>query len=99
MAAPPSLPPYARLTEKGVEVFIWAKPGARQEKILGLKEDAQGQCWLHVAVTAAPEDGKANAALVVFLASAFSVRKTDIEFVQGAQARQKRFLLRGRTNL
>ena len=46
-------------------------------------------------VTAAPEKGKANQALVKMLAKEWGIAKSDIEVVQGQTARTKTLLIRG----
>jgi uncharacterized protein len=48
-----------------------------------------------VAVTAPPEDGRANAALCEVLAAALGVRRSQVELVGGASNRNKVFLIRG----
>ncbi len=50
---------------------------------------------LKVRVRAAPEDGKANDAVVKLLAAHFGMRRSDIEVVAGAAARIKQIALRG----
>ena len=44
---------------------------------------------LRAQVTAIPEDGRANAALVALLAKAWRLPKSTISVVQGATARRK----------
>ncbi|WP_298186419.1 DUF167 family protein [uncultured Pseudomonas sp.] len=43
-----------------------------------------------IRLTAPPVDGKANAHLLAFLASAFAVSKSQISLESGQQSRQKR---------
>lgn len=43
---------------------------------------AEGGAVLKIGVTAAPEDGKANARLVALLAKQFRVAKSDIALIQ-----------------
>ena len=50
---------------------------------------------LKAAVTAAPEDGKANAAVVALLAQAWRVPKSTIEIVRGGTAREKTLSVAG----
>jgi hypothetical protein len=52
---------------------------------------------LKVAVTAPPEDGKANAALVEVLREALGVKRSQVELIAGATSREKRYLIRGVT--
>ena len=46
-------------------------------------------------MTAPPEGGKANAALVALLAKSWTLRKSDIEVAAGASARVKRIHIAG----
>lgn len=69
---------------------IWARPGARREAVLGVKADAAGQLWLQVAVKAVAEDGRANDALIAFLAEKLGVRQGTIRLAGGQTSRQKR---------
>jgi uncharacterized protein YggU (UPF0235/DUF167 family) len=46
-------------------------------------------CVLQVRVTAAPEDGKANAAVIALLAKALGVPRSALAIVRGATARDK----------
>ena len=50
---------------------------------------------LRVAVTAAPEKGKANKAIVAILSDALDTPKSSIELVAGDTSPQKRFLIVG----
>jgi uncharacterized protein (TIGR00251 family) len=76
--------------EAGVILPVRAQPGARKAGIVG--EHAGS---LKVAVTAPPEDGRANKALVEVLSEALGLRRSQIELVSGQTSREKRFLVRG----
>jgi uncharacterized protein (TIGR00251 family) len=58
--------------------------------MLGVREGA-----LRVAVTAAPEKGKANRAIAELLAKTLGVSKSSIELISGETSPQKRFLIVG----
>jgi uncharacterized protein (TIGR00251 family) len=75
---------------RGVMLPVRAKAGARRNGILGARDG-----MLRVAVTAAPEKGKANRAIVAVLSEALGVPKAAIELVSGATSPRKRFLLVG----
>ena len=75
---------------RGVIVPVRAHAGSRRNGILGEREG-----MLRVAVTAAPEKGKANRAIVEVLSKALGVSKSSIELVAGETSPQKRFLLVG----
>ncbi len=61
----------------------------------GVVETADGRAWLAARVSAAPEGGKANRALVKMLAKRLGVPPRDIEIVAGASSRQKRLRVAG----
>ncbi len=75
---------------EGTVVAVRAQPGARRNEIRGEQDGA-----LKVCVTAAPEKGKANKAIVAVLSKSLSLRKSQIELIAGETARRKRFLVRG----
>jgi uncharacterized protein (TIGR00251 family) len=59
-------------------------PGASRSELLDVRDGR-----LRVKVAAAPEDGKANAALIEFLARALCCPKREVALVSGAKSRQK----------
>lgn len=77
---------------EGTVLPVRAQPGARRNAILGEHDGA-----LRVAVTAAADKGRANAALVELLSKTFGIAKSSVELVSGPTSRQKRFLLRNVT--
>ena len=58
-------------------------PGAKKNL---LRDEAGG---IKVYLTAPPVDGKANEALVEFLAEHYGVRKSGIEIIKGLKSRNK----------
>jgi uncharacterized protein (TIGR00251 family) len=80
------------LTERpdGVVVPVRAQPGARRNAILGERAGA-----LRIAVSAAPEKGKANVAVLEILAEALGCRPSQIQLLGGAHFREKTFLVSG----
>lgn len=79
----------------GLRVFVRLQPRARRERIEGVVAEADGRVALKVAVTAPPEDGKANAALIALLGKNWRLPKSAMEIVGGATDRRKTLLLRG----
>jgi uncharacterized protein len=65
-------------------------PGAKRAGVAG----RHGSGW-KLRVTAAPEDGKANAAVVSLLADVLSVPSRDVEIVSGHGSRDKTVALTG----
>jgi len=74
---------------------VLAHPGARRDAIEGLRALADGGTALRVAVRAAAEDGKANAAIAALLAREWRVPKRSLRLVSGAADRRKSFRLSG----
>jgi uncharacterized protein (TIGR00251 family) len=87
-----------RETAAGVTLAVRAQPGAKKTAITGIYgEGAAAQ--LKIAVQAPPLEGRANQALVGFLADFFSVPRANIELISGELSRSKVFLLRGVTHV
>ncbi len=80
------------LHPEGVLLAVRASPGARRDEIRGEHDGA-----LKVAVTQAPEKGKANKAIIELLAKRLRLRRSQIELLSGATSSQKHFLIRGVT--
>ena len=85
-----------RATASGVTLAVRAQPGAKKTAITGVYgEGAAAQ--LKIAVQAPPLEGRANSALIAFLAETFDLPKNGIEVISGELSRSKVFLLRGVT--
>ena len=83
-----------RETPAGVTLAVRAQPGAKKTAITGTYgEGAAAQ--LKIAVQSPPIDGRANEALIAFLADFFSIPRSAVELISGDLARSKVFLLRG----
>jgi uncharacterized protein (TIGR00251 family) len=76
----------------GALLAVRAQPGAKRNAVLGEQAGA-----LKVAVTAPPEDGRANAALVEVLRDWLGVKRSQVELAGGPTSRNKTFLVRGVT--
>lgn len=73
----------------GVTLAVRLTPKASANRLQGLAREAGGACVLKVAVTAPPEKGKANAALIKLLSKAWSLPKTSLTVISGATDRHK----------
>jgi uncharacterized protein YggU (UPF0235/DUF167 family) len=87
--------PPCRATKDGVELFVKASPKAKKVKIDGTFQNPEGQTYLKVYVTEAPEDNQANKAIINLLAKNLSLPKTSITQKSGLTHRLKSFLLDG----
>ena len=79
---------FQKLTD-GVQLLLHLTPKASANRIQGLSETADGHIALKVTVTAVPEDGKANAALLKLLAKTWKLPKTSLTIASGATSRRK----------
>ena len=77
------------VTPEGVIITVSVKPKAKREGVQGIHNG-----MIKIGVTAAPEKGKANAAVVSILAKLFGLPKNRIELKTGAASRKKAFLVR-----
>jgi len=80
--------PFAAAPD-GVRLAVRLAPKAAASRIVGLIEDGSGGVALKVAVTAPPEAGKANDALLALLAKTLGLKRRDIQLVLGAADRRK----------
>ena len=76
-------------TEKGLVLSVKALPGARRNGVTGVHDGA-----LKVAVSQAPEKGKATAAIMNVLAESLGIKKNQIELLSGQTSTHKKFLIR-----
>lgn len=81
-----------RADAEGVVLRVRVKPRARRNGIIGVRRDV-----LALEVTAAPEQNKANEAVVALLAEALDIAKSRIEIVSGRSYREKVIRVRGLT--
>lgn len=73
----------------GVRVTLRVTPKASRNAVTGLADTADGRKALKVAVTAVPEDGKANEAVIKLLSKLWHVPKSSIAVVAGHTDRNK----------
>lgn len=73
-----------------VTLVLHIQPGAKRSEIAGLHGEA-----LKIRLAAPPVDGKANQALLRFIAAQFGVPVRNVELLRGAQSRHKTVKIRG----
>ena len=86
--------PY-QIVDGGLDVRLRVTPKASRDAVGAVVADEQGNGVLKVAVTAVPEKGGANAAVIKLLAKAWRLRKTDMDVVRGATDRNKTVRIAG----
>ncbi len=74
-----------------VRLAVRVTPNARADELLGFSEDGT----LRVKLAAPPVDGRANEALVAFLATLLRVPKSSVAIKTGAGARTKVLVVTG----
>lgn len=70
--------------ERGVTFAVKVIPRAAHTEIVGVENE-----WLKIRLVAPPVEGKANKALVEFLALTLGVARRNVEIVRGLNARVK----------
>ena len=79
---------WYRRTDSGWLLRIHVQPGAKKSGVAGPHGEA-----LKLRVAAPPVEGKANAALVAFIAEALGLPRRSVSVVQGQLSREKLVLV------
>lgn len=90
-----SLPPAVVADARGVVVTIRLTPRGGRDAIDGVENDAAGRAMIRARVSAPPEDGAANAALIALLAKRLEVGRRAVTLEHGATQRVKRIRIEG----
>jgi len=85
----PGVADAATAEDNGVRLRIRLTPRARRTAVEGLAPARDGGAEIRAAVTAVPENGEANRALIRLLAETWRVPRTAVSVVSGASARRK----------
>jgi hypothetical protein len=89
------MPPlWFRVHDGVLTVTLHVQPGAKRTEIVGLHGDA-----LKIKLAAPPVEGKANEALLRYIAERFGVPLRNVELKQGGQSRHKVVAVSGSTVL
>ena len=76
--------------EGGVVLSVHAQPGARRTEVVGRHGEA-----VKIRVAAPAVEGRANEALIAFVADEFGLRKSAVTVRSGGSSRHKRLRLDG----
>lgn len=79
----------------GVILSVRVTPKSSRDAVTGLHLGADGTVALAVKVTAAPDKGKANRAVIATVAEAAGLPKSTLTLVAGASERHKVLLVSG----
>lgn len=74
----------------GVLLAVYVQPRSSSNKIAGLHGDA-----LKICLTTPPVEGKANKAIIAFLAKFFGLQKSSVTIKSGKKSRTKNVSLSG----
>jgi len=69
---------------------LHVQPGAKRTEVAGMHGER-----IKIRLAAPPTEGRANEALIEFLADEFGVAKRDIRILSGMKSRDKRVLIEG----
>ncbi len=81
---------HIRCTKQGVAFKVWLQPRSSGDQVVGVQGDA-----LKVKLTAPPVDGKANKALLEFLAKRLGIGKSQLQIIAGHTSREKQIEVTG----
>jgi hypothetical protein len=83
---------FAKDVPDGCTLAVRVHPGARKNAVTGVHAEA-----VKIALTAPPVDGKANEALIAFLAEALRLPRARIAIVAGLTSRSKTLRITGKS--
>jgi uncharacterized protein (TIGR00251 family) len=81
-----------RDTPDGCMLPVRVHPGARTNAVTGVHDGA-----LKISLTTPPTDGRANEALIAFLAERLRIPRSQISLVSGATSRSKTLRVTGKS--
>jgi uncharacterized protein (TIGR00251 family) len=83
---------YTNDTPDGCTLSVRIHPGARRNAVTGIHAEA-----LKISLTTPPVDGRANEALIAFLADALRLSKSRIALITGQTSRTKLLRITGKS--
>lgn len=83
---------WIQATNDGITLTVKVTPRAKKTEVL-----RAGDEWIQIRLNAPPVDGKANVALVRFLAETLGVSRSAVSIATGASAHLKRIRVVGLT--
>ncbi|WP_263383107.1 DUF167 domain-containing protein [Granulicella arctica] len=86
------VPAFVRDTPDGCILSVRAHPGARRNAVTGIHDEA-----LKIALTTPPVDGRANDALIVFVAELLGLPRSRVALLTGATSRSKSLRITGKS--
>ncbi|WP_295807919.1 DUF167 family protein [uncultured Nitratireductor sp.] len=83
------------MVDGGLELFVRLTPKSSRDAIEGATETVDGRSRLKLRIRAAPENGKANAALEKLLAKQLGVSASAVSVTGGKTSRLKTVEIKG----
>jgi uncharacterized protein (TIGR00251 family) len=77
------------LFDDHLRLAVRLTPNGGRDAIDGIEADSEGETFLKARVTAVPEKGKANKALILLIAKSLRIPKSSVSLVSGETARKK----------
>ncbi|MGR3293285.1 MAG: DUF167 domain-containing protein [Candidatus Scalindua sp.] len=81
-----------REVEGGIVVSVKVQPNASKDRVVGEHADQ-----IKIAVTVAPEKGKANKAVIKVLSKWLGIKSSDIQIIFGETSRDKKVFIKNIT--
>ncbi|MFP9139384.1 DUF167 family protein [Devosia sp. XGJD_8] len=82
-------PKCYRLSPQGLSLFVRVTPNAGRDAIAGVERRDDNSAVLRLRVSAVPDKGRANAAVLALLAKALAVPKSTLSVASGETSRLK----------
>ena len=82
------------LTNNQLTLFCHVQPGSKQNKLAGLYDNC-----LKIQLKTPPVEGKANRALIIYLAKILNFPKSSFTIKRGLNSRRKTIIIRDVTNI
>ncbi|RWX75137.1 DUF167 domain-containing protein [Neorhizobium lilium] len=86
--------PFSRHSDH-LRLAIRVIPNAGRNALDGIAVAADGESFIKARVSAVPEDGKANKALIELFAKALKIPKSSVSILSGETARKKILRIEG----
>jgi len=83
----------------GVRLLVHLTRSAAKNQFIRINQYTNGTACLRATVTAAPEQGKANKALIRLLSKKLRLPKSAIQIIAGQHAWRKTLIISGKTSI
>ncbi|MBY5649550.1 DUF167 domain-containing protein [Rhizobium leguminosarum] len=77
------------LFDDHLRLAVRLTPNGGRDALDGIEADGKGEAFLKARVTAVPEKGKANKALILLIAKSLRIPKSSVSLISGETARRK----------